>query len=244
MDPQPALNRLVALSMKWQDPANWTILFQCENDWQHHLEQASTDRNMSRNPAPFGAGLFLDSATQHQQAAAIHHANLLTMRGELLELQNLVRSHAPTLLEMTVTAADVAGEISETQTDKLKRLEGAVRAMLTPAAMLVEQTVNQTIESVKTDESQTKSDLDKKPWSELATDLKNRWFSEMRRRKQWIPRRRFLSDFLNGKEGSRDKWKELSEGTEDRRFQDHPEEWKAEADALKASLKGIQKNRR
>lgn len=245
MERQEAFTRIIELSMKWQDPAHWRIMAQCEADWNNLRQQVTTDRSMSRTPAPFDADLFQDSAKQNQQAADIHRRDLLSMRGELVDMQNLVRTHAPTLLAMTVTAADVSGEITETQKDKLKQLEGDVRAMLlAPAAMPVEQTVNQTIESVKTDESQTKSNSDKKPWSELATDLKNRWFSEMRRRQQWIPRRRFLSDFLNGKEGSRDKWKELSVGTEDRRFQDNPEEWKAEADALKASLKGVQKTRR
>jgi hypothetical protein len=131
MEREQALNRIIALSMKWQDPANWTILFQCENDWQHHLEQASTDRNMSRNPAPFGAGLFLDSATQHQQAAAIHHANLLTMRGELLELQNLVMEHAPLLLKLTVSLDHARKTISEGQLSGLLELAGNVRTMLT-----------------------------------------------------------------------------------------------------------------
>jgi hypothetical protein len=130
MDIEQALNRIISLAMKSQDPAHWRIMAGCESDIRHHEEQAIIDRQMSRAPGPFDAALFRDSARQNQEAAEIHRSDLLTMRGELIELQNLVRIHAPTLLEMTVTAADVSGEINVTQTDKLKRLEGAVRAML------------------------------------------------------------------------------------------------------------------
>jgi hypothetical protein len=225
MEREQALNRVVELAFKWQQKHEWAAAFKAADRFRKYRDKG-TERfdNLSDE--------------RHSQVIAAHN--------EFCAMENLLRQHAPQFLQLvpgvnffTDSAADHTQQIQN-----VKQLEGAVRAMLVRAAMLVEQTVNQTIESVKTDESQTKSDSDKKPWSELATDLKNRWFSEMRRRKQWIPRRRFLSDFLNGKEGSRDKWKELSEGTEDRRFQDHPEEWKAEADALKASLKGIQKNRR
>jgi hypothetical protein len=129
MEREQALNRIISLAMKWQDPAHWRIMAQCESDWQRHREQATIDRSVSRDPSPFAAEMFLDSARQNQEAAEIHRSDLLTMRRELLELQSLVRSHAPTLLEMTVTSADVSGEIDGTQTDKLKRLEGAVRAL-------------------------------------------------------------------------------------------------------------------
>ena len=133
MERQQALNRIILLAMKWQDPAHWRIMAGCEFDILHHEEQAIIDRQMSRDPGPFDAALFDESAKIQRDTVRILRSDLLSMRGELLELQNLVRSHAPTLLEMAVTSADISGEIDGTQTDKLKRLEGAVRAMLTPA---------------------------------------------------------------------------------------------------------------
>jgi len=43
------------------------------------------------------------------------------------------------------------------------------------------QTIDQTISPPKTDDCWTKSDRQKKPWTVLATDLKKRWFAEMKR---------------------------------------------------------------
>ena len=129
MDIEQALNRVISLAMKWQDPAHWRIMASCESDIRHHEEQAIIDRQMSRDPGPFDATLFDESAKLQRDTVRIFRSDLLALRGELIELQNLVRIHAPTLLEMTVTAADVSGEINGTQTDKLKRLEGAARAL-------------------------------------------------------------------------------------------------------------------
>lgn len=105
----------------------------------------------------------------------------------------------------------------------------------------LEQTEKQTIEQTVSDQKQTEVGQnpasEKKPWTDLATDLKKRWFTEMRKRKAWIPRKTFFIDFFEGSDGQRGKWKELSATTEDRRFQDNPDRWKTESEALKDSLK-------
>jgi len=105
----------------------------------------------------------------------------------------------------------------------------------------IEQTEKQTIEQTISDKKQTEVGLnsasEKKPWTDLATDLKKRWFAEIRKRKAWIPRKTFFIDFFAGSDGQRGKWKDLTPTTEDRRFQDNPDEWKAESEALKTSLK-------
>jgi hypothetical protein len=100
-----------------------------------------------------------------------------------------------------------------------------------------EQTIDQTVYATKTDDCRTKSDSDKKTWTALATDLKKRWFAEMRKRKVWIYRKEFLIEFFSGTEGSRGKWNGLTATTEDRRFQDNPNEWKTESEALKTQFK-------
>ena len=106
------------------------------------------------------------------------------------------------------------------------------------------QTIDQTIVAEKQTEVGQNQSGNKKPWTALATDLKDRWFAEMRKRNCWIPRNQFLTDFLSGTEGSRDKWKGLTVTTEDRRFQDNPKQWKAESNTLKTSFRSNRKNRR
>lgn len=68
-------------------------------------------------------------------------------------------------------------------------------------------TVDQTVDPAKTDGSERNSNSEKKSWSKSATALKNKWFAAMKQKKQWIPRKQFLTEFLKGKEGNRHKWK-------------------------------------
>lgn len=99
------------------------------------------------------------------------------------------------------------------------------------------QTIDQTTVHPKTDDCWTKSDRQKKPWTALATALKRRWFAEVKKRKRWISRTEFFTEFFDGTEGQRKKWKGLKVSTENRRFQDNQEQWKSESETLKASLK-------
>ncbi len=117
-------------------------------------------------------------------------------------------------------------------------------AALSGPKQTAKQTIEQTIQPAKTDDSETKLQTGKKPWTQLATDLKTKWFAAMQKKKEWIPRNHFLIDFFNGTEGQRNKWKGVNAGTEDKRFSDNPEQWKAESDVLKVSLKKATQNRR
>jgi len=107
-----------------------------------------------------------------------------------------------------------------------------------------QQTIEQTVSTQKQTEVEENSGTEKKPWTALATQLRDKWFAKIRRRKHWIARKLFLIEFLNGTEGSRKKWKGLTATTEDRRFQDNPDKWKDEAEPLKKSLATATKNRR
>lgn len=106
-----------------------------------------------------------------------------------------------------------------------------------------EQTIEQTIAPDKADDN-AKTLRTRKPWTELANDLMNKWFTEMKKKGQWIPRKRFLNDFLTGKEGERNKWKGLNATTEDKRFQDNPDKWQTESETLKTSFRSNAKNGR
>lgn len=160
-------------------------------------------------------------------------------------------------------AFDIA-EKFRSQCDRLSRLAAGERSRRDPATrqpttlassqkgvevaelapeQIPDQTTDQTIPANQTDESRTKCTHNgkkqngKKSWTPTATQLKNKWFAEMRRRKKWIPRKTFFTDFLASSEGKRKKWQGLKDTTEDRRFQDNPEQWKAESEELKAAFK-------
>lgn len=101
----------------------------------------------------------------------------------------------------------------------------------------IDQTIDQTISAPEQTNVGQNSGTKKKPWNSLADDLKKRWFAEMRKRKQWIPRKQFITDFLASSDGTRDKWKGLKANTEDRRFQDNKSKWEADAEAMKTQFK-------
>jgi len=149
MERTQALKRIIELAMKWQDPAHWNIMFQAESKCKHLDEQASFHQSeyhrfrkyprgkkmavAAKSPDPVYAELCRDSAAMHREAAAILRSDSIALKNEVFELQNLVRLHAPTVLEFTVMPADTADcAVKESQVEKLKRLEGSVRAMQTP----------------------------------------------------------------------------------------------------------------
>lgn len=225
MEREQALNRVVELAMKWQQKHEWAATFKAADRFREYRDKG-TER--------------------FDNLADERHGQVIAAHSEFIEMENLLRQHAPQFLELvpgvnffTDSATDHSQQIRD-----VKKLEGAVRSMLTPQKQTAKQTIEQTIHPAETDDNAIKLQAGKKPWTDLATDLKGKWFSAMRRKKVWIPRKQFLIDFFNGTEGNRDKWKGNNAETEDKRFSDNPDQWKSESVKLKASFKQATKNRR
>ena len=173
--------------------------------------------NMERKPADNGQvaetprGVLLRSAITHLMAA-VYGAG----------------THTPADHEAAIVRA--AGELNM-MAEQLQALDDQLQNSAE------KQTIDQTISATEQTEVGQNSGTKKKPWNPLADDLKKRWFAEMRKRKQWIPRKQFITDFLESSDGMRGKWNGLKASTEDRRFQDNKGEWEADAEAIKSQFK-------
>ena len=128
--------RIIELAFKWQQKHEWSAAFKAADNLRHHRDQASKDRVVVRRiqegKSPSGQlDLFQHGAKRHEELSEFYHAEVIEAHNSFCELNNLLRSHAPTLLEYVPDvnffepdAIDYARQIRD-----LKHLEGAVRGM-------------------------------------------------------------------------------------------------------------------
>ena len=115
MDIEQALNRVVELAMKWQQSHEWAAAFKAADRFREYRAKG-TER--------------FDELSEEK------HALVIAAHGEFVAMENLLRSHAPQFLELVPGVnffTDAATDHSQ-QIRDLKKLEGAVRAMLTPVS--------------------------------------------------------------------------------------------------------------
>lgn len=132
--------RIIELASKWQQKHEWSAAFKAADNFRHHRDQANKDRvvvcRIQEGKSPSGQlDLFQHGAKRHEELTEFYHAEVLEAHNSFCELNNLLRSHAPTLLEYVPDvnffepdAFDYARQIRD-----LKHLEGAVRALTVTA---------------------------------------------------------------------------------------------------------------
>lgn len=139
MDRKRALNRIVELAYKWQHKHEWAASFKAATKFQHYRDQAAKDRAVVRGmhdgKTPSGMlDLFEHGATRNEELSELYHSQVIEAHQDFCDLTNLLNQHVPTCLEYTPEvnffSDDVAADYSLQRRD-LKKLEAAVRAMLT-----------------------------------------------------------------------------------------------------------------
>lgn len=113
MDIEQALNRVIELAFKWQQEHEWTAAFKAADRFREYRDKC-TER--------------------FDELSELKHNEVISAHSEFIELENLLRLHAPQLLELvpgvnffTDSATDHSQQIRD-----LKKLEGASRKLIRP----------------------------------------------------------------------------------------------------------------
>ena len=128
--------RIIELASKWQQKHEWSAAFKAADNFRHHRDQANKDRvvvcRIQEGKSPSGhLDLFQRSAERHEELSEFYYAEVIEAHNSFCELNNLLRSHAPTLLEYVpdVNFFEPDAIDYSTQIRDVKRLEGAVRLL-------------------------------------------------------------------------------------------------------------------
>ena len=114
MERQQALNRVIELSFKWQQKHEWAAAFKAADRFREYRDKGTE---------------------QFDQLSEDRHRLVIAAHSEFIAMGNLLRVHAPVLLALVPNVnffTDSATDHSQHIHD-VKKLEGDVRAMLTPA---------------------------------------------------------------------------------------------------------------
>ena len=112
MERQQALNRVIELSFKWQQKHEWAAAFKAADRFREYRDKGTE---------------------QFDQLSEDRHNLVIAAHSEFIAMENLLRVHAPVLLALVPNVnffTDSATDHSQHIHD-VKKLEGAVRAMMT-----------------------------------------------------------------------------------------------------------------
>jgi hypothetical protein len=124
-------NRIIELAFQWQQKNEWTAAFNADENFRHYRVQASKRHAvigsiLDRELPPGQLDLFQNPANRYDELSDFYHGQVDDAHQGFCELNNLLRSHAPTLAEYVPTvnffepaAADYTPQIRD-----LKKLEG------------------------------------------------------------------------------------------------------------------------
>ena len=132
-------NRLIELVLKWQQPFSWQSAFKQADAFRDHRDKATQDHVAAKRMQENGQQgemleLFRRDAERHEELSEAGHRFVIAAHQELIDLENLVRHHMPSLLKFVPSVNFLfdqqLADLSPCLRD-LRELEGAVRAAMT-----------------------------------------------------------------------------------------------------------------
>ena len=136
MNDTTAADRIIELAMKWQNKVEWELAYKAADSFRKERDHANQDWATARRMHHAGQQgemleMFRHDAERCDELSEQSHRQVIDAHQELLDLTNLVRTHAPKLLELVpqpnfffdAPDADLSQRLRA-----LRRLEGEVRA--------------------------------------------------------------------------------------------------------------------
>lgn len=102
---QAISDRIVELAVKWQGQVSWTFPFKAADNWRKYRDKANQDSATANRMQTVGQhgemlDLFQHGAERFDELAEFYHKQVIDAHRELIELENLLRAHAPKLLRL------------------------------------------------------------------------------------------------------------------------------------------------
>ncbi len=142
MDTQTA-EQILMLAIKWQESGNWQIAYRAAERFEEYRKKATDNEAAAKRMRDAGqpgemVERFQHGAERYDELSEENHAYVVSAHQEFLDLTNLLRKQAPTLLELVPQANFFDPPVADRSAllRDLRKLEGAVRAAVEAASPL------------------------------------------------------------------------------------------------------------
>ena len=203
MERQQALNRVIELSFKWQQKHEWAAAFKAADRFREYRDKGTE---------------------QFDQLSEDRHRLVIAAHSEFIAMGNLLRVHAPQFLQLVPGVdffTDSAADHSQ-QIQNVKRLEGDVRAMLTPAPESVTEEPGRKPDADRTQEK--KSGKNHRPWDANCARMAKAYIRRCVQDGAEIARAPFIAEELRRNASLYPYAKAAA--TIDRAFRENEQQWK------------------